>query len=36
MRRYDHINGEEVLRRLSSRLKMRHLILLLNIRQYGS
>ncbi|WP_199103136.1 LysR substrate-binding domain-containing protein [Aquitalea sp. ASV11] len=30
------INGEEVLRRLSSRLKMRHLILLLNIRQYGS
>jgi hypothetical protein len=30
------INAEEVLRRLSARLKMRHLILLLNIRQYGS
>jgi len=29
-------HSDEVLRRLSARLKMRHLILLLNIQQYGS
>ncbi len=30
------INADEILRRLSARLKMRHLILLLNIQQHGS
>jgi DNA-binding transcriptional LysR family regulator len=30
------INPDEVARRLTSRLKMRHLVLLLQIRQYGS